>query len=238
MSLHLCVCMFVYVRARGPHACVRGCAGTRGACSVPTYARARGCVCVHLQEAACTNVTAGVRVLMCTSARARAQVQACVCVHACADTEQCVCMWAAGMSLCTHPASSDTWGGRGGPRLCPPTPPQPCQTSQGATTRVTPQRPAPHRGWQQGQDPQGFRCRKHLWVTAAPLPVPPWDSDGRGAQPRPPPAQLELRTPAWLCVSPKATGQPGLFLPGDKAPPHHCRPHWPDAGQCREEIQA
>lgn len=172
-----------------------------------------------------------------------------VCICECLHVQMCVCgctpEWGAGMPLCTHPAGSGTWGGRGESWLCPPAPAMP--DLPGILPQVTLRGPALRRGWQQGQDPPGLQVQEAPVGRSSPSPpslpgtamLPALleeHSLGRQALP-------EHWTPTGLSCAPQGHGAAGSVPAGGQGatagqPPRPSPPHQPDAGQCREEIQA
>lgn len=161
------------------------------------------------------------------------------CIHGCTP------IWGEGMPLCTHLASSGTWGGRGGSPLCPP-----CPSHARPPREPPPGDPvgaSPARGVAAGTGPSGASGAGGTCGSQQPLsPVPPRDSDApgaaRGAQPEPPNTAGALHSRGALPCPPGPWGSRGCSCQGQGAavgqPPHRSPPQQPDAGQCREEIQA
>lgn len=134
----------------------------------------------------------------------------CVVVCECLCVQRCTCGCTPGCAipLCPHPAGSASWGGCSGPSSVP-------HPRHAGPPREIPQLTP----WaQQGQDPGGFRCRRHLQVTATPLPRPSLPGTVmlpvlQGEQPGTP---STAGAPDPSAVSPRARGQLRLFLPGYK----------------------
>lgn len=118
-------------------------------------------------------------------------------------------VWGAGMRLCTHPASSGTWGGRGWFQLCPLSPAM--LDLPGSLPQVTPWGPTlPGRGWQRGQVPPGLQVQEAPAGHSSPSPSPlPRTVMQEGHS-------WSTRSPRGSAVPPRTMGQPGLFLPGDR----------------------